>query len=70
MPNTAQILFALAMVIWVVDVRFAPKTASVEVASEAAAEHSKGWSVCHGGPSPDAPSGTDFEVVVCAPRDN
>jgi hypothetical protein len=60
MPNTAQILFALAMVVWVVDVRFAPKTAAVvEVAAESA---------CHGGPSADAPSGTDFEVVVCAPR--
>jgi len=59
MPNTAQILFALAMVVWVVDVRFAPKPASVEVAAE---------SVCHAGPTPEVPSGADFEVVVCAPR--
>ncbi|HEX2674529.1 MAG TPA: hypothetical protein VHM25_26820 [Polyangiaceae bacterium] len=59
MPNTAQILFALAMVVWVVDVRFAPKTAAVEVGAQ---------SVCHGGPSSSAPSGTDLEVVVCAPR--
>ena len=68
MPNTAQILFALAMVVWVVDVRFAPKTAPVELVAEAATEYPKGWSSCHGGPSPEAPSGTDFEVVVCAPR--
>jgi hypothetical protein len=59
MPNTAQILFALAMLVWVVDVRFAPKAASVEGAAQ---------NICHGGPSAEAPTGTDFEVVVCAPR--
>jgi hypothetical protein len=59
MLNTPQTLFALAMVVWVVDVRFAPKPAPTEIA----AEH-----VCHSGPSSETPAGTDFEVVVCAPR--
>ena len=60
MPTRAQILFALAMVVWVVDVRFAPKRASVELAAE---------SVCQSGLSAEAPSGADVEVVVCAQRD-
>lgn len=59
MPNTAQILFALAMVVWVVDVRFAPKSAAARTATE---------HVCQSGVSAEAPTGADLEVVVCAPR--
>jgi len=59
MPNTAQILFALAMVVWVVDVRFAPKSEPAAPVSER---------VCQSGPSAEAPSGADFEVVVCGAR--
>lgn len=59
MPNSAQILFALAMVVWVVDVRFAPKTAAAQTAPVP---------VCQSGVSAEAPSDADFEVVVCAPR--
>jgi len=59
MPNSAQILFGLAMAVWVVDVRFAPKPAPVPAAPEVA---------CESGPSADAPAGADLELVVCAPR--
>jgi len=58
MPNSAQVLFALAMAVWVIDVRFAPKSAPA--GSEVAA--------CQSGPSVAAPAGADLEVVVCAPR--
>lgn len=60
MPNSAQVLFALAMAVWVVDVRFAPKHAKGAPASEVV--------ICQSGPSVAAPAGTDLEVVVCAPR--
>jgi len=60
MPNSAQVLFALAMAVWVVDVRFSPKHASAPATSESVS--------CHSGPSVEAPVGTDLEVVVCAPR--
>jgi len=59
MPNSAQILFALAMVVWVVDVRFAPKSSIASEPTEVS---------CQSGPSVDAPAGADLEVVVCAPR--
>lgn len=59
MPNSAQILFALALAVWVVDVRFAPKPAPIQAAPEVA---------CQSGPSRDVPAGADLEVVVCAPR--
>jgi len=60
MPNTAQVLFALAMAVWVIDVRFAPKPAKMQPTSELAA--------CHNGPSAEVPAGADLEVVVCAQR--
>ena len=60
MPNSAQVLFALAMAVWVVDVRFSPKPVPVHAASELAS--------CHSGPSGEAPVGADLEVVVCAQR--
>jgi len=60
MPNAAQVLFALAMAVWVVDVRFAPKLAKAQAIPELAA--------CHSGPSVEAPAGADLEVVVCAER--
>ncbi|MEI9948010.1 MAG: hypothetical protein WDO74_03270 [Pseudomonadota bacterium] len=60
MPNSAQVLFALAMAVWVVDVRFAPKPATAQAASESVS--------CHSGPSVQAPVGADLEVVVCVPR--
>jgi len=60
MPNSAQVLFALAMAVWVVDVRFAPKHEQAHAAS--------GRSGCHSGPSSETPAGSDFEVVVCAER--
>ncbi|HYQ45327.1 MAG TPA: hypothetical protein VER11_25250 [Polyangiaceae bacterium] len=59
MPNSAQIVFALAMAVWVVDVRFAPKPAPASAVPEA---------VCQSGPSSEAPAGADLEVVVCAQR--
>jgi hypothetical protein len=60
MPNAAQVLFALAMAVWVVDVRFAPKPVPTRAGPEV--------SSCQSGPSVDAPAGADLEVVVCAPR--
>jgi len=61
MPNSAQILFALAMAVWVVDVRFAPKQAHAHATTELAD--------CQNGPSVEAPPvGADLELVVCAPR--
>lgn len=60
MPNTAQIVFALAMAVWVVDVRFAPKPAQVLPAPTSA--------VCQSGPSAETPAGADLEVVICASR--
>ncbi len=60
MPNSVQVLFALAMAVWVVDVRFSPKPALLPAASETVA--------CLSGPSVSAPVGADLEVVVCAPR--
>ena len=60
MPNSAQVLFALAMAVWVVDVRFAPKHANAPAPSEVV--------TCQSGPSVAAPAGADLEVVVCAPR--
>jgi len=60
MPNSAQVLFALAMAVWVVDVRFAPKHARAASAPEVVA--------CQSGPSVAAPAGADLEVVVCAAR--
>lgn len=59
MPNSAQILFALAMLVWVVDVRFAPKVPAPRIAAETA---------CRSGLSAETPPGADFEVVVCAAR--
>jgi hypothetical protein len=60
MPNSAQVLFALAMAVWVVDVRLSPKAAQAQAAPEFVA--------CQSGPSPQAPAGADLEVVVCAQR--
>jgi hypothetical protein len=60
MPNSAQVLFALAMAVWVVDVRFAPKPA--------AAQATPAMHACQGGLSAEAPAGADLEVVVCAQR--
>jgi len=60
MPNSAQVLFALAMAVWVVDVRFAPKPAKAQAAAEQAS--------CQSGPSVAAPAGADLEVVICAQR--
>ena len=60
MPNSMQVLCALAMVVWVADVRLSPKPVPVQAAPETVA--------CHNGPSVSAPIGADLEVVVCAPR--
>jgi hypothetical protein len=60
MPNTAQILVALSMAVWVVDVRFAPEPAPVQVAPTHVS--------CQSGPSGAPPAGVDFEFVVCAQR--
>ena len=60
MPNSAQVLFALAMAVWVLDVRFAPKSAAVPAASTDVS--------CQNGPSRAAPDGADLEVVICAQR--
>jgi hypothetical protein len=60
MPNSAQILCALAMAVWVVDVRFAPKPALARAASESVA--------CQSRASVEAPAEADLEIVVCAPR--
>jgi len=60
MPDSAQVLFALAMAVWVVDVRFAPKPTPQRASAELVG--------CQSGPSVEAPAGTDLEVVVCAPR--
>ncbi|MEI9935968.1 MAG: hypothetical protein WDO69_01960 [Pseudomonadota bacterium] len=60
MPNSAQVLFALAMAVWVVDVRFSPKPTSAPGVSAIVA--------CQSGLSAQAPVGADLEVVVCAPR--
>jgi len=59
MPDSAAVVFALAMAVWVVDVRFAPRPAApvTPVAS------------CPSGPSSSASSdGADAEVVVRAAR--
>jgi hypothetical protein len=60
MPNSAQVLFALAMAVWVVDVRFAPKSTHAPAAPDQVS--------CQSGPSDAAPSGADLEVVICAQR--
>ena len=60
MPNSVQVVFALAMAVWVMDVRFAPKPARAETTAEAGA--------CQSGPSAEPPVGVDLEVVVCGPR--
>ena len=60
MPNSAQVVFALAMALWVVDVRFAPKHDAAPAAPASIA--------CQSGPSSEVPAGSDFEVVVCAER--
>lgn len=61
MPNSMQVLCALAMAVWVMDVRFAPKPA--------AATHTTAELVsCQSGPSASAPAGADLELVVCAKR--
>ncbi|HET7545195.1 MAG TPA: hypothetical protein VFK05_35260 [Polyangiaceae bacterium] len=60
MPNSAQVLFALAMAVWVIDVRFAPKPVALQVAPTQVA--------CHSGPSAETPRGADLELVICAPR--
>jgi len=60
MPNSVQILCALALAVWVVDVRFAPKPVSTQIEAEVAS--------CHSGPSAQAPTGSDLELVVCAAR--
>ncbi len=59
MPNSAQVLFALAMAVWVVDVRFAPTPVPQATSATAA---------CQSGPGVQAPAGADFELVVCAQR--
>ena len=60
MPNSLQVLCALALAVWVVDVRFAPPPVSTQIEPEAAS--------CHDGPSAQAPAGSDLELVVCAAR--
>jgi hypothetical protein len=60
MPDSAQVLFALAMAVWVVDVRFSPKPALTPMPSETVS--------CQSGPAEEAPVGADLEVVVCAQR--
>ena len=61
MPNSAQILFALAMAVWVVDVRFAPKPEPAQLVPTSAG--------CHSGPSAEPPAGADLEVVICGERE-
>ncbi|HEY0466162.1 MAG TPA: hypothetical protein VGC79_18255 [Polyangiaceae bacterium] len=60
MPNSVQVLCALAMAVWVVDVRFAPKPVPPQATAELVS--------CHSGPSVVVPAGADLEVVVCAER--
>lgn len=56
MSDSAAVLFALSMVVWVADVRFAPKpTAAPTVA-------------CESGPNAAPPADVDAEVVICAGR--
>ena len=62
MPDSAAVVFALSMAVWVADVRFAPKPAVPEIAPPASAVS------CESGPSSATPDGADAEVVVCAPR--
>lgn len=62
MPDSAAVVFALSMAVWVVDVRFAPKPAVPEVTSATSAVS------CESGPSGATPDGADAEVVVCASR--
>lgn len=56
MPDSAAVVFALAMAVWVADVRFAPKPATPVTPAESSAA----------GPTSSAPD--DAEVVVYAPR--
>jgi hypothetical protein len=58
MPDSAAVVFALAMAVWVADVRFAPKPATPVTPSESSAS----------GPTSSAPDNADAEVVVYAPR--
>jgi hypothetical protein len=60
MPDSAAFVFALSMLVWVADVRYAPKPVATDVPASAVS--------CESGPSSAAPDGADAEVVVCAPR--
>ena len=58
MSDSAAVVFALAMAVWVVDVRFAPKPAAPVTPAAS----------CATGPSSSESDDADAEVVVCVPR--
>jgi hypothetical protein len=62
MPNSAAFVFALSMLVWVLDVRSAPKPVAKDVTPQTSVAS------CESGPSSATPDGADAEVVVCAPR--
>ena len=57
MAHPVAVVFALAMAVWVADVRLTPTQAAPDAAAS-----------CHSGPSANAPAGADLEVVVCGQR--
>jgi len=62
MSHPVATLFALTMVVWVADVRFAPpKPAPAPLAAPVAA-------ACADGPTVSAPGDADVELVVCGSR--
>ena len=57
MSDSLAVLFALSMVVWVADVRFAPHPA-----------HASNQPTCESGLASTPPADADAEVVMCGSR--
>ena len=58
MAQPVAVVFALAMAVWVADVRLTPAQSAPDSSAKS----------CQSGPSASAPAGADLEVVVCGQR--